>query len=63
MSHEISRRRFVQATAAMGIAPDDRRKRMVENMHVMRHLWTKDNEPFEGRFVKFAHIRPLWMDV
>ena len=43
-------------TAAMGIKPDDRRKHMVENMHVLRHLWTKDNEPFEGKFVKFANI-------
>ena len=43
-------------TAALGIAPDDRRKRMVENMHVLRHLWTKDNEPFEGKFVKFSNI-------
>jgi alkanesulfonate monooxygenase SsuD/methylene tetrahydromethanopterin reductase-like flavin-dependent oxidoreductase (luciferase family) len=58
-------------SAAMGIAPDDRRKRMVENMHVLRHLWTKDNEPFEGRFVKFANITlepkpvqnpcPIWL--
>jgi alkanesulfonate monooxygenase SsuD/methylene tetrahydromethanopterin reductase-like flavin-dependent oxidoreductase (luciferase family) len=40
----------------MGINPDDRRKHMVENMHVLRHLWTKDNEPFEGQFVKFANI-------
>ena len=43
-------------TAAMGIKPDDRRKHMVENMHVLRHLWTKDNEPFEGQFVKFSNI-------
>ncbi len=43
-------------TAAMGINPDDRRKHMVENMHVLRHLWTQDNEPFEGKFVKFANI-------
>ena len=43
-------------TAAMGIKPEDRRKHMVENMHVLRHLWTKDNAPFEGQFVKFANI-------
>src|SRR3954470_16329537 len=43
-------------TAAMGINPDDRRKHMVENMYVLRHLWSKDNAPFEGRFVKFANI-------
>jgi len=43
-------------TAAMGINPEDRRKHMVENMHVLRHLWTKDNAPFEGQFVKFSNI-------
>jgi alkanesulfonate monooxygenase SsuD/methylene tetrahydromethanopterin reductase-like flavin-dependent oxidoreductase (luciferase family) len=58
-------------TTALGIAPEDRRKRMVENMHVLRHLWTKDNEPFEGRFVKFANVTlepkpiqnpcPIWL--
>ena len=55
----------------MGIAPEDRRKRMVENMHVLRHLWTKDNAPFDGKFVKFANITlepkpiqkpcPIWL--
>ena len=58
-------------TAAMGINPDDRRKHMVENMHVLRHLWTRDNEPFEGKFVKFSNITlepkpiqnpcPIWL--
>jgi alkanesulfonate monooxygenase SsuD/methylene tetrahydromethanopterin reductase-like flavin-dependent oxidoreductase (luciferase family) len=58
-------------SAAMGIAPEDRRKRMVENMHVLRHLWTRDNEPFEGKFVKFSNITlepkpvqtpcPIWL--
>jgi alkanesulfonate monooxygenase SsuD/methylene tetrahydromethanopterin reductase-like flavin-dependent oxidoreductase (luciferase family) len=48
-----------------------RRKHMVENMHVLRHLWTKDNAPFEGQFVKFANITlepkpvqnpcPIWL--
>ena len=42
-------------TAAMGIAPDDRRKRMVENIHVLRHLWSKDNEPFEGQLSSSQH--------
>ena len=55
----------------MGIAPDDRRKHMIENMHVLRHLWTKDNEPFDGQFVKFTNITlepkpvqnpcPIWL--
>jgi alkanesulfonate monooxygenase SsuD/methylene tetrahydromethanopterin reductase-like flavin-dependent oxidoreductase (luciferase family) len=58
-------------TTALGIAPDDRRKRMVENMHVLRHLWTRDNAPFEGKFVKFANVTlepkpvqnpcPIWL--
>src|ERR1039458_5660040 len=43
-------------TAAMQIAPNERRKRMIENMHVLRHLWSKNNEPFEGQFVKFTGI-------
>ena len=58
-------------SAAMDQAPEDRRKRMVENMHVLRHLWTKDNEPFEGQFTKFANVTlepkpiqnpcPIWL--
>ena len=58
-------------SAAMGIEPDDRRKHMIEHMHVLRHLWTKDNEPFEGQFVKFAGLTlepkplqnpcPIWL--
>ena len=53
------------------IKPDDRRKHMIENMHVLRHLWTKDNAPFEGQFVKFAGLTlepkpvqnpcPIWL--
>ena len=56
-------------TAAMGVAPEDRRKRMVENMHVL--LWSKDNEPFEGQFTKFVNVTlepkpvqqpcPIWL--
>ena len=34
----------------MGIPPDDRRKPMIENIHVLRHLWSKDSEPFQGKF-------------
>jgi alkanesulfonate monooxygenase SsuD/methylene tetrahydromethanopterin reductase-like flavin-dependent oxidoreductase (luciferase family) len=58
-------------TAALGIAPDDRRKHMIENIHVLRHLWSKDNVPFDGKFVKFANITlepkpvqnpcPIWL--
>jgi len=58
-------------SAALDQNPEDRRKRMVENMHVLRHLWTKDNEPFEGQFTKFANVTlepkpvqkpcPIWL--
>src|SRR5258707_4222662 len=37
-------------SAALGIAPRERRQRMIENIRVLRHLWTKDDEPFLGQF-------------
>src|SRR5262245_31968119 len=43
-------------TAALGIAPGERRKRMVENIQVLRHLWSRDNEPFAGAFTSFADV-------
>jgi alkanesulfonate monooxygenase SsuD/methylene tetrahydromethanopterin reductase-like flavin-dependent oxidoreductase (luciferase family) len=58
-------------TAVLGIAPGDRRKRMVENIHVLRHLWSRDNEPFTGRFTNFSNVTlepkpvqspcPIWL--
>jgi alkanesulfonate monooxygenase SsuD/methylene tetrahydromethanopterin reductase-like flavin-dependent oxidoreductase (luciferase family) len=30
-------------SAALNIAPGERRKRMIENIHILRHLWTKDS--------------------
>ena len=58
-------------SAAMGIAPDDRRKHMIENIHVLRHLWSNDKAPFDGQFVKFTNITlepkpvqnpcPIWL--
>jgi alkanesulfonate monooxygenase SsuD/methylene tetrahydromethanopterin reductase-like flavin-dependent oxidoreductase (luciferase family) len=58
-------------TAALGIAPDERRKRMVENIRVLRHLWSRDNEPFTGQFTSFSHVTlepkpvqspcPIWL--
>jgi alkanesulfonate monooxygenase SsuD/methylene tetrahydromethanopterin reductase-like flavin-dependent oxidoreductase (luciferase family) len=58
-------------TAAMRIAPQERRKRMVENIEVLRHLWTRDNAPFNGQFAKFANVTlepkpvqspcPIWL--
>jgi len=43
-------------TAALGIAPGERRKRMIENIHVLRHLWSKDNAPFNGEFTRFSNV-------
>jgi alkanesulfonate monooxygenase SsuD/methylene tetrahydromethanopterin reductase-like flavin-dependent oxidoreductase (luciferase family) len=58
-------------TSALGIAPGERRKRMLENMQVLRHLWTKDNEPFAGEFTSFSNVTlepkpaqspcPIWL--
>jgi alkanesulfonate monooxygenase SsuD/methylene tetrahydromethanopterin reductase-like flavin-dependent oxidoreductase (luciferase family) len=58
-------------TAALNIAPGERRKRMIENMQVLRHLWTKDNAPFVGQFTNFANVTlepkplqspcPIWL--
>ncbi|MDA0663394.1 MAG: LLM class flavin-dependent oxidoreductase [Proteobacteria bacterium] len=38
---------------ALGIDPKDRRKIMLENMAVLRHLWTSDGQPFAGTFRRF----------
>jgi alkanesulfonate monooxygenase SsuD/methylene tetrahydromethanopterin reductase-like flavin-dependent oxidoreductase (luciferase family) len=58
-------------TTALGIAPGERRKRMIENIRVLRHLWSKDNEPFVGEFTKFSNVTlepkpvqrpcPIWL--
>src|SRR5246127_4806241 len=45
-------------SAALNIAPGERRKRMIENIHVLRHLWSKDNEPFQGEFTSFSNVPP-----
>ena len=57
-------------SAAMNVAPE-RRKRMVENIHVLRHLWTNDNAPFVGQFTNFSNVTlepkpvqspcPIWL--
>lgn len=56
---------------AMGVAPSERRQRMIEHMQVLRHLWTRDGEPFEGRFCRFEGVTlepkpanpacPIWL--
>jgi alkanesulfonate monooxygenase SsuD/methylene tetrahydromethanopterin reductase-like flavin-dependent oxidoreductase (luciferase family) len=43
-------------SAALGIAPGERRRRMIENIQVLRHLWTKDNAPFAGQFRTFSNV-------
>jgi alkanesulfonate monooxygenase SsuD/methylene tetrahydromethanopterin reductase-like flavin-dependent oxidoreductase (luciferase family) len=58
-------------TAALGIAPNERRKRMIENIHVLRHLWSNDNAPFTGEFTNFGNVTlepkpvqhpcPIWL--
>ena len=58
-------------SAALGVAPDERRKRMVENIRVLRHLWTRDGEPFQGRYTTFSNVTlepkpvqspcPIWL--
>jgi alkanesulfonate monooxygenase SsuD/methylene tetrahydromethanopterin reductase-like flavin-dependent oxidoreductase (luciferase family) len=42
-------------SAAVGIASEERRKRMLENIHVLPHLWTKDSESFTGQFIRFSN--------
>lgn len=44
---------------AMGFPSRERRRRMIENIAVLRHLWTRDNEPFEGEFTRFAGVTLL----
>jgi alkanesulfonate monooxygenase SsuD/methylene tetrahydromethanopterin reductase-like flavin-dependent oxidoreductase (luciferase family) len=56
---------------SMGIRPEDRRKRMIENIAALRHLWTQDDAPFQGEFVSFQGITlqpkpvqspcPIWL--
>jgi alkanesulfonate monooxygenase SsuD/methylene tetrahydromethanopterin reductase-like flavin-dependent oxidoreductase (luciferase family) len=58
-------------SAALNIAPGERRKRMIENIHVLRHLWTKDDQPFAGQFTNFSNVTlepkplqspcPIWL--
>jgi alkanesulfonate monooxygenase SsuD/methylene tetrahydromethanopterin reductase-like flavin-dependent oxidoreductase (luciferase family) len=46
-------------TAAMGIPPAGRRKRMIENIAVLRHLWTTDDAAFEGTYLRFGPVTML----
>ena len=54
----------------MNVAPGERRKRMVENIHVLRHR-TNDTAPFVGQFTNFSNVTlepkpvqspcPIWL--
>ena len=58
-------------TEAMGIPPAERRGRMIENIAVLRHLWTTSGVPFEGRYLRFGPVTlepkpvqspcPIWL--
>jgi alkanesulfonate monooxygenase SsuD/methylene tetrahydromethanopterin reductase-like flavin-dependent oxidoreductase (luciferase family) len=58
-------------STAMGLPSKDRRARMIENIAVLRHLWSRDDEPFEGRFLRFPGVTlepkpvqtpcPIWL--
>jgi len=55
----------------MGIPPTERRRRMLENITALRHLWTNDEAAFEGAFLRFSGITlersrcaitcPIWL--
>ncbi len=58
-------------SAAMGLDPADRHKRMIDNIEVLRHLWTTDGEPYDSAFESFSGITlepkplqnpcPIWL--
>lgn len=58
-------------TEAMGIPAAERRGRMIENMAVLRHLWTTENTAFEGQYLRFGPVTlqtrpvqspcPIWL--
>lgn len=50
---------WVAESVAMGIDPAERRRRMIENVAALRHLWSTDQAPFEGAFLRFSGITLL----
>lgn len=46
-------------TEAMGIPAAERRKRMIENIAILRHLWTTNDVPFEGTYLRFPGVTML----
>jgi hypothetical protein len=41
---------------ALGVAPEERRKRMYEHIRVLKHLWYNDRAEFKGSFHSFADL-------
>lgn len=50
---------WVRESEAMGIPAGQRRARMMENIAVLRHLWTTEDAPFEGAFIRFGGVTLL----
>lgn len=56
---------------AMGFDPAERYKRMVDHIHILRHLWTTDDEPYQSPFYDFSGVTlepkpvqdpcPIWL--
>ena len=41
---------------AVGVPPEERRKRMYEHIRVLKHLWQNDRAEFNGTFYRFADV-------
>lgn len=41
---------------ALGVAPEERRKRMYEHIKILKHLWHNDKTEFKGTFYRFADL-------
>lgn len=43
-------------STALGVPPEERRKRMYEHIRILRHLWNNDRAEFEGAFHRFSDL-------
>lgn len=41
---------------ALGVPPQERRKRMYEHIRILKHLWHEDRRAFKGSFYEFADL-------
>jgi alkanesulfonate monooxygenase SsuD/methylene tetrahydromethanopterin reductase-like flavin-dependent oxidoreductase (luciferase family) len=41
---------------ALGVPPEERRKRMYEHIRILKHLWHNDHAEFNGSFYSFADL-------